>query len=196
VPLPGQSPQADDAVSALAGAGPGRVNLGAGNLLVILPAVGSGAFSASPSLTYNSVSAKAGEFGYGWTSLFNQQVTAIDAATANVTKGTGTVLLYTDKNGSGQYRAPGGVLNALVKNGDGTWTETQPNGMQLRYDTTGLLSGMQSVAGGRWTVSRDTGHRITKIADPVGAIKMAKIFFSVFQILSIWNCQNPNSGDN
>src|SRR5262249_1576967 len=133
-----------------------------------LPGLPGGAFSPAPSLTYNSVAQRSSEFGFGWTSLFNQKITNIDSQTVTIIKGTGTVLRYTGKDAGGHYVPPGGAANALAQNADHPWPETQPNKFQLRSDTSGYLARLQSVAGGRWTLSRDTGHRITKIVDPIG----------------------------
>ena len=164
-----QAPAANGQVNNLAAAGPGDVSFSSGNFMVPLPGVAGGGFSPVPNLTYNSVSTQSGAFGYGWVSLFDQRIGVIDTQTVTITKGTGTLLTYSNKDGGGHYLPPGGVANALVQNGDNTWTETQPDGFQLRYDTTGKLYRLQSVAGSRWTISRDGGGKVTRIVDPTTA---------------------------
>jgi YD repeat-containing protein len=66
------------------------------------------------------------------------------------------------------YTPPDGATNSLQQNADGTWTETQPDGFELRYNTSGRLSRLQDIVGSRWTLSHDAGGRVTKIEDPLG----------------------------
>ena len=72
-------------------------------------------------------------------------------------RGRGEAYLYTGKDGGGKYLPPSVVQNSLVQNGDGTWTETQPDNLKFVYDTSGNLSRLVSPAGGRWTVIRSSG---------------------------------------
>src|SRR5207247_1043491 len=60
---------------------------------------------------------------------------------------------------------PAGVGDALVANGDGTWTETRADGTQLKYATSGLLAKVVNLAGSVWTITR--GSDVLKnIRDP------------------------------
>jgi YD repeat-containing protein len=148
--------------------GMGSVNFGPGNLMLKIGQVSGGAFSPVPQAAYNAAAANSSNLGYGWSGLFIQQIATVDASTVNVTKGSGTVLRYTNKDVNGKYLAPGGAQNSLVKNGDGTWTETQPDGFQLVYDSTGKLSRMVNPAGARFSHSYDGSGKLTNITDPAG----------------------------
>lgn len=75
-----------------------------------------------------------------------------------VIKGHGGLESYSSKDGSGNYLAGTGTNNSLVQNGDGIFTETQPDGFQYRYNSSGILTRMQSPAASRWTVVRSTGY--------------------------------------
>ena len=79
---------------------------------------------------FNAVSKQSSQFGYGWSNSLKQWVAA-PLRRPHVTKGERSILVYSNKDGSGQYRPPGGVATSLVRNADGT--ETQPDGFQLRY---------------------------------------------------------------
>ena len=48
----------------------------------------------------------------------------------DVTNGTGTVLHFTSRNGSGAYLSPSSTNDTLVQNGDGSWTQSQPGLMK------------------------------------------------------------------
>ena len=135
-----------------AAASPGsRLNLLNGNLTLQMGIVGGGSFDPTAVYTYNSQSTDQTPAGFGWSGQYDRLVEPQDESTAFLSKGTGAVLVYTDKDlSTGVYQAPVGG-NALVQNSDGSWTETQPNGFLFNYDTTGTLATMQSTAGSVWT---------------------------------------------
>jgi YD repeat-containing protein len=98
----------------------------------------------------------AGTFGFGWYMIFAQSVSNINSTTAALTKGTGASLTYTNKNATtGVYTAPAEAVNKLVQNTNGTWTETQPDGLTLNYDTSGQLAAIKR-AGNCWTMTYGT----------------------------------------
>jgi YD repeat-containing protein len=146
--------------------GPGRLNVASGNLVVRLSHPDGGAFDPVPFLTYNSDTPASSEFGYGWFAAPKQVLTSLSSTSADVTDGGGTVLHFTSKDSNGRYLAPSSTADALVLNSDGTWTQTQPDGFQMRYDSTGRLTRLSSASGSRWTLSYGTGGRISRILDP------------------------------
>lgn len=81
----------------------------------------------------------------------------MDDSSVQLIKGTGTVLLYDNKDLTTGYYQPGTRdRNSLVRNPDGTWVETQPDGFQLFYALAGpsSSSGSGSTAGsGSWSSS-------------------------------------------
>ena len=91
-----------------------------------------------------------------------------DRATVNVIEGTGTPLRYRLRDpGTNLYLGPGGSNDALQFNSDDqTWTQTQPDGFEVNYDSSGRTSYLATPAGDRWTVSYDGGNRVTAITDP------------------------------
>ena len=73
---------------------------------------------------------------------------------------------YPNKDVGGQYQAPARTSNGLKKNGDGTWTETAPDGTGFHYDTNGRLSTFTNYRGATWTLTHDGGGRVTRCTDP------------------------------
>ena len=71
---------------------------------------------------------------------------------------------------SNNYTA--GTPNQFMQLGDGSWTETQPDGLAYHYPattgevTTTILDYVQNLAGVRWTVMYDGGNKITRIDGP------------------------------
>lgn len=66
---------------------------------------------------------------------------------------------FTDPDEDGRYTSPSGGNNALVKNGDGTWTETSPHGRKYHYDSNGRLLAKSNLGGSRWTATYDGGGK-------------------------------------
>jgi YD repeat-containing protein len=146
--------------------GAGKINIRGANLLFRLGTPASGPYETRPRLTYNSRTALQTEFGYGWRSSHQRSVTEIDSSSASVTDGGGAVHRFWNKDGSGVYFPPPGIINSLVQNGDGSWTETQPNGFKFQYDSTGSLVRFESLAGQRWTVSYDGAGKLAHVENP------------------------------
>jgi RHS repeat-associated protein len=150
----------------LAAGAPFRINPAYGRLRTAIGPPRASKFDVLPSFYYNSASLGATEYGNGWTGTFRRKVTEIDSTTADLTTETGVVLHYTNKDAGGQYDAPGRAANGLKKNGDGTWTETCPDGFLYQFDSSGNLSKMQNYRGSTWTLTRDGGGRVTSCKDP------------------------------
>lgn len=154
--------------------GSGEVNITNGNLIARWSLPGTGTMDPSPELIYNSQSDSSTEFGYGWTNLLRQRVSLVSAGITNVAviKGSGKVWQYTNKDGSGNYQAPNDAPNALrtfQESGNDVWLETQPNGFQLKYDSTGKLAWMQNAQQARWTMTYSS-DLLESITNPNGLL--------------------------
>jgi len=148
------------------GSGPVWINLGSGNLVLRLSHPGGGPFDPTPILTYNSLTPASSEFGYGWTAVPKQNLVVISSTAVDVTDGTGAVHHFINLDSNNRYQPPPTTNDSLVKNAEGTYTQTQADGFQIWYDTGGKVSRLANGAGSRWTVGYDSGNRITKITDP------------------------------
>jgi RHS repeat-associated protein len=141
---------------------------GTGNLLrqYSMPTVD--ALGPTPVLTYNSIAFNTlSQFGLAWYMSFGPSITSVNSSTAVLNKGSGASFTYSNKNmASGVYTAPPGALNKLVQNGDNSWTETQPDGLTLNYNTSGRLATIKRAAN-TWTLTYNASNSLTSITDPV-----------------------------
>lgn len=146
---------------------------GNGNLLRQYAVPTVDALAPTPVFTYNSVLGGAiTVWGFDWNMIFAPTITAVTSTVAVITKGTSASFTYTSKNLSGVYTAPPGALNKLQQNPNNTWTETQPDGLLLNYDTSGRLATLKR-ASYIWTLtygagSMTSGAPLSTIKDPVG----------------------------
>ena len=75
-------------------------------------------------------------------------------------------MLY-HSSGHGLYPAPHWRANTVQgHHPGGPWTETQPDGVAFNYNTSGLLSSIQSKVGSRWTLSYNANGSPTIMTDP------------------------------
>ena len=150
--------------------GPCRVNLANGNFLMYTQPPTSSDFDPVPILTYNSRSTNSSSFGSNWFFTYNRTVKPASLIGMDLSTGMGSVLNYDNPDANNQYTPPAGAVNALKQNGDGSWTETQPDGFKFQYDSSGDLTRLENAVGNRWTVSHDAGGRVVRIADPVSGL--------------------------
>jgi RHS repeat-associated protein len=150
--------------------GPAQVNVSNGNVLLTVYLPNTGPFDPLPFLVYNShLAGTASEFGNGWGNQWKQSLANPHGRDPQVTKGSGYYGRYAGPlhGTAGTTLVPqGGLVNSLLQSSDGTYTETQPDGLKLKYNSSGTLSRLTSPAGDIWTMSYDSGGRLTNIADP------------------------------
>lgn len=115
--------------------------------------------------SYNSADSTIGPLGPGWTHSYNWSLS--DAgATVSVRRADGRVLRYT-RNADLTYSPPLGVFDALVKNGDGTFTFTLTNQVAYSFSSAGALTQIGEPAGNHLAFSYSAGN-LTTITDTVG----------------------------
>jgi hypothetical protein len=105
---------------------------------------------------YNSKDTNSDEFGYGWRNSLRSWLEEPSGTSADIYRGDGTVLHYTDLDGmTGYYPPPAGVRSKLKKltTMPQSWTETTEDGFTYEYDSSGDLTKMQNVGGATWTLS-------------------------------------------
>jgi YD repeat-containing protein len=127
----------------------------------------------TPVFTYNSdtsMQSAHSEFGAGFAMVFKQSVNSVGSSTAVINKGSGASFTYTNKNmTTGVYTAPPNVLNKLLQNSSGTWTESQPDGLTLNYNTSGQLATIKR-SSDTWTMTYNGSGLMTSIKDPVNRL--------------------------
>ena len=146
-----------------------------------VPSIGTGDFTAD--VMYTSALGSSG--GSDFLLLIDEQVTVdTTSGRASVQKHDGGTHYYVNKNAtSGEYQSTGRNPAKLKANTNGTYSETQADGKEYIYDSTGALSVVkQTRAPGTnvWTISHDTstshvkdpyGRRTTYVYDSNGHLK-------------------------
>jgi RHS repeat-associated protein len=152
---------------------PCRVDPVKGNLIAQIRTPAGGPADPQPLLTYHSDSLAAESFGKGWSGLFAAEVvgpyTSGGQTLAAVYRGDGSVLIY-QMNADGDYLSVNSVAgaNLLAHNANGSWTETQDNGLSFFYRqaTPNRLTRIVNAAGSIWTMAYDANFNNTAIIDP------------------------------
>ena len=115
--------------------------------------------------TYNSRKSNFnGIFGFGW--ITNLEMNIWDSGSGPLTfvDEDNTRHIFGEKVGGG-YEAAGGVYLDLVKNGNGTYTITRPDGTQINFNTSGKISSIVDTNGNTTTYTYDTNGKVTSITD-------------------------------
>ncbi len=109
-----------------------RLDLASGSLRPQGRPPAGGDFDPVPVLTYNAQSTEATDFGFGWSHAYRRRLANITGTSIDVVEGDGTVWHYTGMVTpmNPYYTPPAGAKNSLHL----TFVETQPDGLQMRYD--------------------------------------------------------------
>ncbi len=118
------------------------------------------------SLNYRSQVKYNGPFGWNWDSPINQRLEE---------QGNGDVLYYNgfgrrdlfNKSGS-TYNSPNGHYQTLTKNEDGTFTLTNPQGIETNFRSDGRLISMEDTNGNKTTFSYNRDGQLVYITDTLG----------------------------
>ena len=140
------------------GGRPPLVNPSNGNVVLQIWTPLGGPADPRVVLTYNSWSPEESEYGYGWSNSLNRWVAGGNIVHA----GDGAIFYYESAN----YTPPAGAQNTLVCHEDYSGVETQPDGFQMHYETTGKLTKFESAAGDVWTLVGFGGDRVYAVIDP------------------------------
>ena len=136
---------------------------------------------------YNSQSGQDGSLGFGWSHTYAATLTVNADSSVTIQWGDGKTETWTS-DGSGGFTPQYGVFDALIDNGDGTYTVKKRDLIRYNFDASGMLSSVVDKNGNTIsmtyagndlvqftdTVGRiinlthDVNGRITQIADPIG----------------------------
>ncbi len=139
-------------------------------------------------LSYNSIDTIDGSLGKKWTHNYNRKLTGLsDNQTITLIMDDGNLFYYRLSGGIFYPEAITGDTSQIVKNANGTYTQTTKLGTVYQYDTTGKLTGitdrnsrtttltysgtdLSSITdfNGRTTTITNTSGLITGITDPMG----------------------------
>ena len=137
---------------------------------------------------YNSQCEQDGPLGFGWSHTYAATITVNpDSSVVTIQWGDGKTETWTP-DGSDGFTPQYGVFDALIDNGDGTYTVKKRDLIRYNFDASGMLSSVVDKSGNTIsmtyagndlvqitdTVGRninlthDVNGRITQIADPIG----------------------------
>jgi YD repeat-containing protein len=144
-----------------------KLNLSNGNVVMAVAHPSGGPFDPRPTFIYNSLTPASSSYGTGWSELHRLVLSQPGGADSNVsvTDGTGATAQYGYMSGSGWFCAAG-TCNSLEASG--VFIETQPDGFQRIFDSTGPVSKFQDTSGNVWTVTYDGSERTQAIINPFG----------------------------
>jgi len=150
----------------------GGVNTGNGNKTTTLPIVGwtqRGGLPVSFALIHNSQGSLNGYCGYKWQMSYFTYLSPNPDGSLTLHWDSG--LTYSFTNSGGTYAPPYGILDTLVRNGDGSYTLTTPG--QTKY-TFGFvpgnayLSAITDLDGNTLTINHNPDTTISSLVDATG----------------------------
>jgi YD repeat-containing protein len=117
--------------------------------------------------SYSSRMNESGPLGFNWELSYHRRILPAGGGTVSVINGVGREDLYPSMGGNA-YTSPAGIYDRLVHNGDGTYAQTDPEGMRFDYDAAGYLMAMTDRNGNTLTIVRNGFHNVTQITDTQG----------------------------
>ena len=159
------------------------VNTGNGNKTTTLPIVGwtqRGGLPVSFSLIHNSQGGLYGSYGYKWQASYFTYLSPNPDGSLTLHWDSGLTYTYTN-SGSGTYTPPYGILDTLVKNGDGSYTLTTTS--QTKYSFgfvpasaggNAYLSAITDLDGNTLTINHNPNTSLSSVVDCAGrAVSLA-----------------------
>ncbi len=147
------------------------VNVSNGNMWVEhtdygLPGVGQ---NIQINRFYNTIVQKAGLFGFGWSTAYDESLTIFDskAITLNMPDGRAINFGRTDDTDPYNNLTPD-FYGELVKNPDDTYTLTFKEGVVHHFRSDGKLLWQRDIDGNQTTLNYDTSGSLTGITDSLG----------------------------
>jgi RHS repeat-associated protein len=117
--------------------------------------------------TYSSRASFDGPIGQSWDLTYHRRLVVLVGGDVSLVTGLAREDVYVSVGGGG-FISPPGFFDQLVKNGDGTYTQTTPHGIVYRYDTSGFLVSIADRNGNTLTITRNGFHNVTLITDTQG----------------------------
>jgi RHS repeat-associated protein len=122
--------------------------------------------------TYNSDSQRLGLFGRGWSSEYDESITAYDSNLARLNRPDGRAIYLGRAVGSaGALQSLiGDFHGSLVQNGGTGFTLTMIDGSVRQFDAAGKLISLADRNGNQTTLGYNTGGKLTSVTDPFGRV--------------------------
>jgi len=153
------------------------VNTGNGNKTTTLPIVGwtqRGGLPVSFALIHNSQGGLYGSYGYKWQASYFTYLSPNPDGSLTLHWDSGLIYTYTN-SGSGTYTPPYGILDTLVKNGDGSYTLTTPSHVKYSFGFVpasaggnAYLSAIADLDGNTLTINHNPNTSLSSVVDCAG----------------------------
>ncbi len=150
------------------------INVTTGNMYLqqsdySLPSVGP---AINVTRTFNSNSQSTGIFGRGWSTAYDESITAYDNYLTRFNQGDGRAIYFGRPVGSSGAFGPlaGDFRASLLQNGGGGFTLTMKDGSAHQFNSAGKLTSISDRVGNQTTLAYDTGGKVTSITDPFGRV--------------------------
>ena len=114
--------------------------------------------------TYSSRSNFDRAHGRNWTNRYDRRVVIDGSGNASVVDGLGREDLFQNAGG-GNFTSPRTIYSTLVRNGDNTYTQREPDGRRYEYDTAGYLARIEDARGNALDFTRNGHNNITLVRD-------------------------------
>jgi RHS repeat-associated protein len=147
------------------------VNVTSGNMYLgetdyVLPGVGE---AISVDRTYNSENQIGGLFGHGWTTQYDENITAINNYTVRLGMPDGQAAYFGRNSTTSAFTAiTKDVQGQITKNTDNTFTLTFKDGRKHEFGTDGRLLSQQDQSGNQTTLDYGTSGLLAGVTDDAG----------------------------
>ncbi len=146
------------------------INVSNGNVYVLqsdhsLPGTGP---AINVIRTYNSNSLRTGLFGKGWSSVYDESITAYDNNLARLSQPDGRAIYFGRAVGSSDSLAPleGDFHGSVVQNGVNGFTLTMKDGSVHQFDSTGKLISLADRSNNQTTLAYNGSGKLVSVTDP------------------------------
>ena len=119
---------------------------------------------------YNSQDSYAGPFGANWTHSYNISLTVDGSGNVGIKQADGHTDYYTPAGGGAYTAQTIGLFNALVKNGDGSFTLTFKNQTTFHFSSAGVLLTIVDRNGNTQTLAYNGSGNLASVTDPSGRV--------------------------
>jgi RHS repeat-associated protein len=130
--------------------------------------VNNGTSTTSYSGNVDIVNQASSAFGAGWSLGNVQQLVAVTGGLILVQPG-GTSLWFASAGGN-NYTTPAGDFSTLVKNLNGTYTRTMPDGTKINFSSSGLQTSIVDTDGNTTSFGYNASNLLTSVTDFNGQV--------------------------
>jgi RHS repeat-associated protein len=122
--------------------------------------------------TYNSNSSRIGLFGRGWTTPYDESITAYDINLVRLNQPDGRAIYLARSASSSGALTPleGDFHGSIVQNGSSGFTLTMKDGSVHEFNAAGKLLSLLDSSSNQTTLAYDVGGKLSSITDPFGRV--------------------------